>query len=216
MILINYHNFLKFGLLITATHFLMASGCSKDKTPRPCANGGSPYSFNVTSEFSPQREVYNVGDTIIIISKFPKILYDNITNQLIDYSNNLGLKGTAGISYIDSINHQILRWSDSFPIINVKGTTSINTTKAILTTYEESTNDFRFECKIILRKRGNYQITIEDLGCQGIIGKDCTNAGFFMKIINSNKHFNILTNALIPGIFLDQLLTDHTYCYRVQ
>jgi hypothetical protein len=134
--------------------------------------------FNVTSEFSPEREIYNIRDTIIISSIFPKLLLNNVSNQIFDYSNNLGIKGTAGISFIDSINYQINRWSDSFNIINISGITSINSTKVILTNYLETSNDFRFVSKIILRKTGNFQITIEDLGCQGLIGTNCTNAGF--------------------------------------
>lgn len=55
--------FLILGLLITAALITLASSCGKDKnSSKPCRGGR--YSFEATSEISPQREVYNVGDTI--------------------------------------------------------------------------------------------------------------------------------------------------------
>ena len=48
--------FLTIGLLITATLFILGSGCGKDKNrSKPCSRGR--YSFAATNEFSPQREV---------------------------------------------------------------------------------------------------------------------------------------------------------------
>ena len=72
-------NYLKLVLLITASPLFFGSSCNKDGS-RPCTMV-TPYSFNVTSEFSQQKEIYNVGDTIFLKSSIPKLLVNVITNQ---------------------------------------------------------------------------------------------------------------------------------------
>ncbi|MCY7293402.1 MAG: hypothetical protein LH615_14580, partial [Ferruginibacter sp.] len=64
---------LKRVLLITAMPFFIAATCNKNDTT-PCVN--SVYSFTVNSEWMPQREVYEIGDTIFITSSFSKNLID--------------------------------------------------------------------------------------------------------------------------------------------
>ncbi len=209
-------NILKFGLLITAAHFLMASGCGKDKTPRPCANGGSPYSFNVTSEFSPEKEVYNIGDTIYFTSTFPKTLLNLVSNQQVDYSNSFGIGGNIGIGIIDSINHKFDNSVDSFTYINVIGDYNIGLNKSFNFTLKENLTEYQIKVKIVIKRKGNYIFGVSDLGSQGLNGQNCTNAGFNMIVSNMNKHFSILTNANIPGVNLDIVRVNHNYCFRVQ
>ncbi len=55
-------NNLKKVLPILAIPFCLNSKCNKDAS-KPCTMI-TPYSFSITSEFTPQKEVYNVGDTI--------------------------------------------------------------------------------------------------------------------------------------------------------
>ena len=70
--------FLTLGWLITATLITLASSCGKDKnSSKPCRGGR--YSFSATSEFTPQKEVYNLGDTIFLNSIIPKTLYDFVS-----------------------------------------------------------------------------------------------------------------------------------------
>ena len=90
------------GLLITATLFILGSGCGKDNDgSKPCREGR--YSFVATSEFSPQQEIYNVGDTIFLNSTISKILYDNVSLQNVDYSNSLGIGGNLNTAKMDTI-----------------------------------------------------------------------------------------------------------------
>lgn len=55
-------NYLKLVLLVISILFLFGSSFNKDGS-KPCT-GVTPYSFNVTSEFNPQKEIYHIGDTL--------------------------------------------------------------------------------------------------------------------------------------------------------
>ena len=105
--------FLTIGLLITAALFTLGSGCGKNNDgSKPCSGGR--YSFEVTSEFSTQREVYNLGDTIFLNSTFSKTLYDNISQKNIDYSNSLGIGGNFNTAKMDTVNHIAVEGLDNF------------------------------------------------------------------------------------------------------
>ena len=207
--------FLTLWLLITAALITLASSCGKDKnSSKPC--NSVRYSFSVTSEFAPRKEIYNLGHTIFLNSTFPKTLFDNISNQQINYSNNLGIGGNVGIGLIDSINHKFEVATDSFSLVSSKGSNSLGLNKVVNIVYNETTSMFEFEMKLIPKKKGNYVIGVSNLGCQGIRNQDCTNAGFSMFVNNSDKHFTILTNANIPGVSIDAQRIATNYCFRVQ
>ncbi len=212
-------NTLKIMLLCAATQLLFAASCKKSNTTKPCSSY-TAYSFKANAEFLNEKEIYNINDTITLISILPKILIDYSTpnTQQIEYSNAINLGGTFGIVLLDSINHVFVPAVDSFSIIVNTGsiTTVINPNQNISLLFQEKNLNYQLSVKIIAKKKGNYQIGLTDLGSTGIRGKDCTNAGFDTKIINANKHLHILTNAAIPGVSLDQYRVDHIYCFRVQ
>mgnify|MGYP000202679799 CR=1 FL=1 len=108
--------------LITAILFTLASSCGKDNGSKPCRGGR--YSFVATSEFSPQRERYNVGDTIFLNSTISKTLYDNVSLQNVDYSNSLGIGGNFSAVIMDTISQQVLGGLNNFEILNIIGSTS--------------------------------------------------------------------------------------------
>ena len=87
-------NYLKLVLLITATPIMYGNSCNKNGS-KPCTMV-TPYIFSVTSEFSPQKEIYNIGDTIFLTSTFPTNLTNLISNQQADYSNSVGIGGDIG------------------------------------------------------------------------------------------------------------------------
>jgi hypothetical protein len=209
-------NIFKSGLLITTTLIILSASCNKDKT-KPCLN--TVYSFQVTSEWSPQREIYNVGDTIFLNSEFPKILTDNATPvpAQIDYSNSDGIFGDIGFSYLDTILKQPIPAKDSFGYVSLIGNFTerrINQNQGINTKYSELAAKYQFKGGIICKKKGIYWIGVDDLASNGIIGKNCTNAGFGMTVLNSNKHEYLFQNALtmIPT----PIVLQRMYCFRVQ
>lgn len=202
-------------LMITLTLSILSYSCGKDKnTSKPCRNGR--YSFEVTSKFSPQKELYSIGDTILITSSLSKSLFDLVSNQQINYSNNLGIGGNIGVGLIDSINRKFDFATDSFSLVNSKGNYSLGLNNVINIVYNETNSIFEFEIKLIARKKGKFIIGVSDLSCQGIRNEDCTNAGFSMFVNNSDKHFSILTNANIPNVSIDAQRIATNYCFRVQ
>jgi hypothetical protein len=206
-------NILKIGLLITATQFLLANSCNKNGS-QPCRD--AQYSFTVTSEFSPQQEVYNIGDTIFFTSTFPKSLTNLISNQQVDYSNSLGIGGSIAFVYMDTVSQSVIQSYPSFTVIPYIGTFSqiINTpNKGINTLYME-TNTYDFKIGIVVNQKGLYFMSVLNLSSQGLQGKNCTNAGFNMTVTNSDKHLNLFEYAL--NYYPDALLQKGTYCFRVQ
>ncbi len=207
-------NFLKLVLLITATPILFGSSCNKNGS-KPCTMV-TPYVFNVTSEFSPQKEIYNVGDTIFLISTFPNNITNLISNQQVDYSNSVGIGGDIGFAFPDSSLKQNKPAKDSFEYISIIGKfvpRPTNQNQGINTEYFESIN-YTFRGGIICKKKGVYAISVDDLISRGLKGKNCTNAVFNMTVINSNKHIDLYQSIL--GITLDQYGIDRIYCFRVQ
>jgi len=208
-------NIIRIGLLITATQFILSASCNKDGS-KPCANT-SPYSFNVTSDFSPQREVYNIGDTIFLNSLFPKTLLDNISNQNIDYSNSVSIAGNFNTIYMDTVNHTMQESLNRFSVSVIKGQQSPITNSpnlGINIFYSETPTSYQFQMSIKLLAKGLFYIGVTNLSSQGLAGKNCTNAGFDMTVTNSNKNINLFQYAL--GYTPDALLQKSIYCFRVQ
>ena len=207
------------ALLITTALLFINAKCNKDATT-PCFNS-TAYSFKMTTELLNEKEVYSVNDTITLISTIPKLLIDYTTPypKEIDYSNCTGIGGSFRASLLDSVNHQSYAAIDSFRFVSIDGSVnddsgSPTSTRSLY--FTETATNYKLKILIILLCKGNYQITVNDFGSRGIPGEDCTNAGFSNKIINTNKHLEILSNTEIPGVMLDQYLIDHIYCFRVQ
>ena len=208
-------NFLKLFLLTIFSPFLFGSTCNKDGS-KPCSMA-TPYSFNVTSEFKPQKEIYNVGDTIFLTSTFPKLLTNLISSQQVNYSNSLGIGGSITFGLLDTI---LKTGIDSYSKFKVSSTigwfSQITNTpnKGIITNYLETSTEYKISLGIKLLEKGLFVIGISNLNSNGLRGKDCTNAGFNMTVTNSNKNLNLFQYAL--GYPADNMLAKNIYCFRVQ
>ena len=203
-------------LLITATSFLFGSSCNKNGS-KPCRDAA--FSFNVTSEFNPQREVYNIGDTILLTSTFSKNLINSISNQQVDYSNSLGVGGSFSTSILDTAIKQVQYALDKFTVADLIGSSSqpqnqniLNAGKNVL--FFESINSYELKIRFILKQKGLYMLGMDNLGSQGLRGQDCTNAGFNMTVTNSNKNLHLFQYAL--GYAPDAMLAKNIFCFRVQ
>lgn len=208
-------NILKIGLVITAAQFLLSSGCNKGT--KPCLNSG--YSFIVTSEWNPQREIYNIGDTIYLTSMFPKTLTDQInTSIVVDYSSSVGIGGDITTYYLDTLIHQPVPAKDSFQLVSLIGSFSdrpINQNAGMNINYSELNSSYQFRGAVICKKKGIYAIYISNLLSKGLMGKNCTNAGFSNTLTNSNKNLNLFQYA-IGRPPASQYEIDRIYCFRVQ
>lgn len=145
----------KIGLLIIATQFLLSSGCNKNET-KPCVSGG--YSFAVTSEWSPQREIYTVGDTIYLTSNFPKFLADQInTSIIVDYSNSTGIGGAAKFYELDTILHTVVGATSKLDFISFIGTVGnevLIPSEAKSVLYSELSSLYSLKIAVVLKQRG--------------------------------------------------------------
>lgn len=209
-------NILKIGLLIIAAQFLLSSGCNKNGTS--CLSSNITYSFSAPAEWIPQRATYNTGDTIFLVSDFPKTLRDLVNPSLIiDYSNFVGVTGDIRISVVDTTARQVLPAKDSFDFVSVIGYFSErahNQNQGINFNYSEGVSKYEFKGALICRRKGIYGIGVSDLVSGGIRGKNCTKAGFQMTITNTDKHLTLYETAL--GITLDADAIRRGYSFRVQ
>ncbi|MGI8601000.1 MAG: hypothetical protein ACR2KB_17225 [Chitinophagaceae bacterium] len=206
---------IKIGLLITAGQFLISAGCRKASTP--CIFGG--YSFAVSSEWSPQNEIYNVGDTILLTSTFPKTLSDLVNPSLaIDYSNSTGIGGSYIFYEFDTTQNKVkgaVAKLEFIPLIGVVNDGDIVPSEQKSITYKESSSNYQFKLKVVLKSKGIFAIFISDLLSRGINGKNCTNAGFSNTLTNTNNNLNLFQYAMNrpPA---SQYEIDRIYCFRVQ
>ena len=202
---------------MTAAPFLFSASCNKDKTS--CLSTQTAYSFSVTSEWSPQKEIYNVGDTIYLTSIFSQILTDQLNPSLVvDYTNSLGISGDIGIIYLDTITHQALPAKDSFNFVSISGgftERQINRDLGINILYSETSTTYQFKGAIVCKKRGIYGFSASDLFSPGLRGKNCTKAAFSMFVTNSDKHLFLHQYALNVNPN-DPFLQKHGYDFRVQ
>ncbi len=203
-------------LFIVAPLFLGLS-CNKNGT-KPCS--AVAYSFAVTSQFLPQQDVYHIGDTIFLISTFPKLLTDQInTSIIVDYSNSVAINGDIAISYLDTVTHQPLPARDSFIVVSLNGQfaerNNNNQESGINFYYDENPQSYDFKGGFICKKKGIYSMGISDLISEGLKGENCTNAGFNMTVTNSDKHLYFHSYALNvdPN---DPYLQQKGYDFRVQ
>jgi hypothetical protein len=209
-------NILRNGLLITAAQFLLFAKCNKDKTG--CLSNITTYSFSANAEWNPQQEVYNIGDTVYLNSLIPKMITDNISNTLVNYSNSTGIYSDLGIAYLDTVTRQALPAKDSFKFISLIGSfveRTINKNQGINFLYSETATNYQFKGAVVCLKKGIYSFSVDNCISAGISGKNCTKASFNMTITNTDKHLHLHQYALgvNPN---DPFLQQHGYDFRVQ
>jgi hypothetical protein len=200
-------------LPILAIPFLLGVKCNKDD-PRPCPMLNSRYSFSVIGIFSPQRENYNVGDTIYYHSSFPVKLTDRTSNTEIDYSNSVGIEGRLSFVMIDSVKKEVVPSSHNFFAIVGKVIQVDKDSTGLNYYYQTGLDSFKVSIAIRLLSKGLYRFGVSDLHSKGIWRQNCSSAGFDMFITNSNKNFHLHENGL--GITPDALAAPRIFCFRVR
>ena len=206
-----------FVILITISQLIIGSSCRKNGTS--CNSTQAAYSFRVTSEWSPQKVVYSIGDTITLFSSFPKTLQNFLgTSSLIDFSNSTGIGGSYAFYELDSSQNKVkgaVMKLEFIPLVgDVRpGIIVPDDQKSI--SYQELPNAYQFKLKIVLRSKGIYAFFISDLLSRGINGKNCTEAGFTNIVSNTDKNLSLFQYAMNrpPA---SQYEVDRIYCFRVQ
>lgn len=203
-------------LLIIAQVFLCGQ-CNKENTG--CITSGTTYNFTASCNFEPEREVYAIGDTIILESILPKMLPLVINpTMIIDYSNSTGVGGDIRVNLLDTISRQAIPAKDSFRFISIIGNfqeRTGNQNGGINFLFTETPQSYHFKGAIVCSKKGIYGFGVSDLFSNGIRGKNCTKAGFTMTVTNPNKHLHLHQYAL--GVDpSDPMLQRIGYDFRVQ
>ena len=199
-------------LPILAIPFLVGVKCRKEDT-WPCRN--ATYGFSVSGVFSPQRENYAVGDTIYYHCSFPVKLWDPLYNREIDYSNSVGIGGTFNFSKIDSAKRESNSSLQDFFVKSIVGeVTPHKDSTGIYYNYQAGVDSFKVTIAIKLLSKGLYYFAVGNLSSRGIRGQNCTNAGFTMSIVNSNKNLHLFENGM--GQAADALLSPKIFCFRVR
>jgi len=207
-------NLIQTALLITAVQLILAATCNKD-SPRQCRGG---YVFQATSEWSPQKRVFVVGDTLYLTSNLPKTLTDGINPSIVvDFSNSVAIGGGIGMGYVDTVQRIPLPGRSKFDFFAITGTIgerSIAADQGLAFTYAEQSSGYRFKCGIVCKQKGIYFFSVSDLKSPGIRGKNCTNADFVMTLTNSEKNLDLYEGA--TGIILDADGRNRGFAFRVQ
>lgn len=196
---------------------IISSSCKKDKSI-PCPNLQTAYSFQVTSQWVAEREIYSIGDTIFLSSLFPKKFTDPINpSMIIDYKNSVGISGLIGLVFLDSLNRQFIPATDSFRFVDIEGRfveSRINQNRTKSIAFVELSDNYKFVGGIICMKKGIYEIDVDNLYSAGIRDTKCTSANFIMSVSNGNKHINLYQSAInqVPTSGREKIM----YCFRVQ
>lgn len=205
--------YFKSGLLLLVALTTLSARCNKETT-RPCYSA-APYAFDVTSEWTPQKEVYHIGDTIYLNMSFPKTLTDLLSSKEVSYQDAVGISGPILTGQLDS--QEIIPAMSNFDYIPVTGTfQNIKNTPEIgkVIFVDEQFTSYKFKVAILLKTKGIYLFYVSDLRSEGLKGKDCTNAVFNMLVTNSDKHISLFQQALnqIP----DSVQQRTMYCFKVE
>ena len=176
------------------------------------------YSFEATSEWSPQRRICGVGDTLYLTSTIPKTLTDGInTSIVVDFSNSVAIGGGIGMGYVDTVQRIPVPGRSKFSFFAIMGTIgerAVAADQGPAFTYAEQPTSYVFKCGIICKERGIYVFSVSDLKSPGIRGKDCTNADFSITLTNSEKNLDLYEVA--TGIILDADGRKRGFAFRVQ
>lgn len=205
------------AMLFIASQLLLGASCGKGSLTG-CGQNNA-YAFLANSNWMPQKQSYNVGDTLYLASTIPKILTDQVNTAIVvDYSNSMGIGGNITFFELDSMAHQALDATVKFEVSASTGQVSNhpdNPGRLKVFEYAEGSTNYSLLIRVIPKQKGIFALFISDLLSAGLQGKNCTKAGFSNILTNTNKNLNLFQFAMQrpPA---SQYETDRIYCFRVQ
>lgn len=198
---------LKLITLIAASTFMQ---CHK-----PCNE--SDHQFSINSNFLPEKDSMNVGDTLILTCVTSKIMYDEATNTDINFRNAQNFGSALVISDVSKFLSAKRGAVDSFNFILVMGeiytdsNLDPNGTKQLK--FSETNNNYELKANIIPMRKGVYIFSIGDNPSVFIQGKGkCGKASIEILNNNTNKHLYLFENSLGQ---LSVFHKKHSYCLKV-
>lgn len=179
---------MNFSLLLSLGVWVIAfAGCGKDD----CI--GHSYGFKSTWKVLPEKDSIIEGDTLIFSSTINRL--DLNTNVIIDLGNNSIINTPVAIFSLKG-NGILKPAVDSFEFIVFKGSliSNLTTNPASIKqlTYATYNNEYKFEFKVIAKKKGIYVFGFPDAYLTRDIGNSCKDQGVIQLTnnnINNNLHY---------------------------
>lgn len=181
-------------------------GCQK-----PCNE--PDYNFTVFESFSPEKESMNIGDTLYLDCKIPKMEKDNNTGQVINFSNLANLGDNLIISDISKFDAK-REAADSFSYVNIYGKIYSDNNGAKQFQFMETDSTYRLKVGLILLKAGSYIFTIPDI--PGVYRNGhirCGVGNYAVLNSNINKHLYLFEDLWGALSIYDR---NRSYCIKVK
>jgi hypothetical protein len=190
---------------------MVYGNCSKNKGCLGTKNG---YSFSMDSRLFPDSDSINIGDTLWLEIRGPVLMRDNLSGQMINYTNAANL-GTV-VALIELLGSSNFR--GAFPDFNLflkKGVNVPNPKDPMRLkefSFAETNGEYIFLLGVIPQRTGIYRIGFENAANVYGENEGCIKSGFSFAIKNTNCH--AYYNNQNFGI----TNTDSTrlYCFKVK
>lgn len=135
-------------LILLAMLISLGSGCEEAED--------CPTLFHIPAEFIPYKKEYHIGDTIKIVSKFHRYVYELTTGKKYDF-NQMDWNPNSGLSLLDTIG--FTKISDYFKIISLGNYREYIFNEGYSTLegqYNFQQDTYNLEITIIPKRMGNY------------------------------------------------------------
>jgi len=148
-------------LLLTLIALILITACGDD-------GPNCPGDLNLPIEIAPYKNFYNIGDTIIVKSKFNKLIYDNKTDKFYDasdykFSPNIELLAIDS-AYAPYAGSQIDKFTDYLKLDSSDmNYVYVNNKTSIAGEYNIRNDSINFSIKLKFLKKGNFWIKISSL-----------------------------------------------------
>lgn len=174
---------------ITSLFFLTAC-------PDPCLNGPK-YSFSIEAHFTPELDSIQVGDTLYLVSEFPKKLIPHGSQDVVDYAN-ANISGSLTVFELVP-NQQFAKGAVfSFNYVSLAG--QIYNSREVPDpdgiqqfNYQELGDKYQVKFAFIPKKKGIYGMGILSTSSPNRSGgESCDGASFRTTVSNSDINLNYL------------------------
>lgn len=205
----SYIKYLSVLLLLYLT--MVYGNCSKSKG---CLGTNNGYSFSMNSRVFPDLDSININDTLWLEIRGPVLMRDNISGQMIDYSNAANLGTVVGLNELLG-NSNFRGAFNDFSLYLKNGTIVPNNFDPLALKeylFSEVNNEYIFLLGLIPQKIGIYRVGFGNAANVYRRNEGCAKSGFSFSINNTNCH--TYYNNQNFGI----TNTDSTrlYCFKVK
>lgn len=193
-------------LLLNLLFFLLCLGLTS--CPDPCLNGPK-YNFSIEAHFTPEQDSIQVGDTLYLVSEFPKQLIPHGSQDVVDYAD-ANISGSLTVFELVPNQRFATDAVFSFDYISLAG--QIYNSREVPNpngiqqfNYQELEDKYQVKFAFIPKKKGVYGMGILSTASPIRSGSEsCDGASFRTTVSNSDINLNYLeefnkSNGLPPS-----------------